>query len=347
MAVTLKQIANIVGVDVSVVSRVLNDKTENYHFTEERIKQIRTTAREQGYIPNTYAQAVKTGKFGCVALLLSSHGDRSYLPNLLLDSIHKELEKNAKHLLLTKLPDANGEDFSKIPTILKTLMADGLIVDYTHHVSSGMESRIENFILPKVWINTKRKFDCVYPNNLNAGMKAANKLIKSGHKNIAYVTDVSYQISKYGEHYSMPDRYNGYAAQMENAGLKIRKYDGEGKVIPKNKLIDYFVNILSKPDRPTAMILYWSSLVPALLNAARKLKINIPDDLSIITFAGCISKHAGLSINAMIEPEKQMGIESVKMLIRKITDPDKLLKSIPLAFSYYDTGSCAKLLIAD
>lgn len=344
MAVTLKQIANIVGVDVSVVSRVLNDKTENYHFTEERMEQIRKTARELGYIPNTYAQAVKTGKFGCVALLLSSYGDRSYLPNLLLDSMHKELEKRGKHLILTKLPDANGEDYSKTPAILKTLMADGLIVDYTHHVSQGIESRIENFVLPKVWINTKRDTNCVYPDNYNAGMKAAGKLLKSGHKNIAYVTDVSYQISKYGEHYSMPDRYNGYAAAMKKAKLKIHKIDGEGKVVPKNKLIDYFVKILSQPDRPTAMILYWSILVPPVLNAARKLGLNIPDDLSLITFAGCISQHAGLSVNAMIEPENEMGIESVKMLVRKITEPDKSIKSKPLIFSYYDTGSCKKLV---
>ncbi|MCK5851514.1 LacI family DNA-binding transcriptional regulator [bacterium] len=344
MAVTLKQIAGIVGVDVSVVSRVLNDKTGNYHFTEERMEQIRRTARELGYIPNIYAQAVKTGNFGCVALLLSSHGERSYLPNLLLDSMHKELEKRGKHLLLTKLPDANGDDYSQTPAILKTLMADGLIVDYTHHVSPGIISRIEKFILPKVWINTKRETDCVYPDNIKAGMEAANKLIKSGHKNIAYVTDVSYQPSKFGEHYSIPDRYEGYKIKMKKAGLEIRKFDGEGKVIPKNKQVDYFVNILSQPNRPTAMILYWSSLVPAVLGSARKLGINIPDELSLITFAGCVSRDAGLSINAMIEPEEEMGIESVKMLNRKIKKQKKLFISLPLSFSYFDTGSCKKLL---
>jgi len=183
----------------------------------------------------------------------------------------------------------------------------------------------------------------VYPDNLKAGVEAAGKLIKLGHKNIAYVTDVSYSQNLFGEHYSMSDRYKGYALEMKKNNLEIHKIDGEGKVIPKNKLIDYFVNILSQPDRPTAMILYWSLLVPPLLSAARKLGISIPDDLSIITFAGCISQHAGLSINAMIEPENEMGIESVKMLVRKIKKPDKSLESIPLTFSYYDTGSC-KLL---
>jgi LacI family transcriptional regulator len=343
MAVTLKQIAEAVGVDVSVVSRVLNDKDSAFNYTEKRKEEIRTTAEKLGYIPNISARAVRMGNFGCVALLLSSYGERSYLPNRLLDSMHKELEKNGKHLLLTKLPDASTKEFSQTPAILKTLMADGLIVDYTHHVSQEIISRIEKFFLPKVWINTKRAFDCVYPNNLKAGMEATDKLIKLGHKNIAYVTDVSYQPSKHGEHYSISDRYNGYVIQMERAGLEIRKYDGEGSVIPKNKQVDYFVNILSKPDRPTAMILYWSSLVPAVLSAARKLGIFIPNELSLITFAGCLSYDSGLSINAMIEPEEKMGIESVGMLDKKIKKHDETIESLSLNFSYFDMGSCKKL----
>ncbi len=130
---------------------------------------IRKTANELGYIPNISARAVKNGSFGCVALLLSSLGERSYLPNHLLDSIHAELEKHGKHLLLTKLPDANAEAISQTPKILRTLMADGLIVDYTHHVSSEIVSQIENHILPSVWINTKREKDTVYPDNFCLG----------------------------------------------------------------------------------------------------------------------------------------------------------------------------------
>ncbi len=342
MAVTLKQIADKVGVDVSVVSRVLNDKTENYQFTEERMDQIRKTASELGYIPNISARAVKNGSFGCVALLLSSHGDRSYLPNHLLDSIHAGLEKQGKHLLLTKLPDAGSEDFLKSPKVLRTLMADGLIIDYTHHVSSEIVSQIENHILPSVWINIKRENDTVYPDNFKAGADATRKLIKLGHKNIAYVTDVSYRPTLLGEHYSIQDRFGGYAEEMKKAGLKPNKIDGAGKIIQKNEQLDYFLEILSQPDRPTAMVLYWSSLDVAMLRATRIKKLQIPEDLSLITFASCSALDAGLSVNAMIEPESKMGEESVKMLCQKIKKPEKVFKSKPLKFSFSDVGSCGK-----
>ncbi len=342
MAVTLKQIADVVGVHVSVVSRVLNDKDGEFDYTEKRKKAIRETARKLGYVPNISARSVKSGAFGCVALLVSSHGERSYLPNRLLVSMHKELEKNEKHLLLTKLPDATSEDYSRTPTVLKTLMADGLILDYTHHVSPEILSRIEKFILPKVWINTKRETDCVYPDNLKAGMEATNKLIELGHKRIAYITDVSYQTSKFGEHYSISDRYEGYARAMKKAGLKPMKFDGEGKIIGKNQQEKYFTEILSLKNRPTAIVLYWSSLVPAILSSARKIGIKIPDELSIITVSGCTAQNDGLCADAMIEPEIEMGKESVKMLIEKIKKPDKQIKSLLLNFSYFETGTVKK-----
>ena len=344
MAVTLKNIADAVGVHVSVVSRVLNDKDDEFQYTEKRKEEIRKTARKLGYVPNISARSVKSGNFGCVALLLSSYGERSYLPNRLLDSMHRELEKNGKHLLLTKLPDANGEDSSQTPVVLKTLMADGLIVDYTHHVSPGIISRIKNFVLPKVWINTKRDFNCVYPDNMKAGIEATDKLIKLGHKNIAYITDISYQPSKFNEHYSIFDRYDGYAYAMKKADLKPRKFNGDRKIVQKNLQEKYFTKILSNKNRPTAIVLYWSSLVPAVLSSARKLKINIPDELSIVTFAGCTTLNDGLCASAMIEPEREMGIESIKMLNRKIKMPDKRIQSLPLSFAYYDAGTCKRLL---
>ena len=130
---------------------------------------------------------------------------------------------------------------------------------------------------------------------------------------------------------------------MKKANYKKFKIDGNGKVIPRNKQKDYFIKILSKKNRPTAMILYWSSLVPAVLAAARDLEINIPSELSLITFAGCVSQDAGLSVNAMIEPEQEMGKEAVKMLNKKMKGHNKPIKSVSLKFSYFDIGSSNKI----
>ncbi len=340
MAITLKDVAKVVGVDPSVVSRVLNNKAENYNISKERKKEIKKAAHDLGYVPNISARIIQEGCFGCVALLNSSDSGKSYLPSHLLESIHDELEKNNKHLLLTKLPDASSEEFSKMPKVLQTLMADGLIVDYTHQVSEEIVSQIEKHSMPAVWLNVKRDKDAVFPDNKKAGKIATRKLIEAGHKNISYVTEITHFIGNNSEyHYSVADRYIGYEIEMKKARLKTQNINNNNKVLLREKQVDYFVKILSQPDRPTAMVLYWSSIAAPIIQAARILKLRVPQDLAIITFASCMAESSGLTIDAMIEPEIEMGIEAVKILDEKIKNSGKNLSSRIIDFSYRKAGS--------
>jgi LacI family transcriptional regulator len=340
MAVTLKEVAKKAGVHPSVVSRILNNKADNYNISEKRKNEIRQAAVDLGYVPNISARIIQKGSFGCVALLLSSDSGKSYLPSHLLESIHDELEKNNKHLLLTKLPDAYADDRSQVPKVLQTLMADGLIIDYTHQVSEGIVSQIENHTLPAVWINIKRERDSIYPNNIEAGKIAVRKLTEAGRKNIAYVTEITHFAENNSEyHYSVADRYAGYEIEMKKMGLIPRNINNDDELLPREKQVDYFTKILSQPDRPDALVLYWSSLAAPVIHAARNVNLRIPEDLSIITFSSYLSQNTGLTINALVEPEIEMGVKSVKMLNQKMKNPDKNFKSQSVDFSYWKGGS--------
>ncbi|HJO87006.1 MAG TPA: LacI family DNA-binding transcriptional regulator, partial [Rhodospirillales bacterium] len=57
--VTLKDVANKVGVHSSTVSRVLNPETRKM-VTEEIAAKILSAATEMGYRPNAFAQSLKT-----------------------------------------------------------------------------------------------------------------------------------------------------------------------------------------------------------------------------------------------------------------------------------------------
>ena len=340
MPVTLKEVAKIVGVHPSVVSRILNNKADNYNISDKRKDEIRQAALDLGYVPNISARNIRKGNFGCVALLLSSDRGKSYLPIHLLESIHDELEKNNKHLLMTKLPDAHSDDYSKTPKVLQTLMADGLIVDYTHQVSEEIVSQIKNYTLPSVWIFVKHDKNSIYPDNMKAARFATRKLIKAGRKRIAYVTEMTHFTGEMPDlHYSIADRYGGYEFEIKKAGLQSRNISNNNKLLEKEKQMEYFINILSQPDRPDAMLLYWSSLVAPIVQAARKLKLRIPEDLSLITFASFLSQHSGLTIDAMMEPDIETGIKAVRMLNKKIKNPGKSFSSQSVDFTYWESGS--------
>jgi LacI family transcriptional regulator len=60
MVVTLKNIANKAGVDISVVSRVLNNKGDEFRISKERQDTVRKMAKSLGYVPNVSAPNSQT-----------------------------------------------------------------------------------------------------------------------------------------------------------------------------------------------------------------------------------------------------------------------------------------------
>ncbi len=341
MAVTLKTIAKKAGVDVSVVSRVLNNKSKQYRISSKRKDQILRISKELGYMPNSHAQSISSGKFNCVALVSSTHRERSYLPSRLTDAISYHLEEHEKHLLIAKIPDRTNNELSSVPLVFRTLSSDGLLVNYTHHMPEELICTINNIGLCVVWLNTKMPYDAVYPDSFNAAIEATNRLISLGHKRIAYV-DIYHPEEALDVHYSAFDRFEGYVKAMNVAGLKPTRFSPVKPIYPGKEADEFFYKLLSRPDRPSAILTYWSHSMSGVYKAANRLNLRIPGDLSIITFAAESSIELGLNTTAMIEPEYEIGCAAVDLYIKKEEEGVKQPARV-LDYRFNDMGTCVRL----
>ena len=343
MSITLKEIAYYAGVDVSVVSRVLNNKADQYRISRKCQEKVKKIALELGYLPNAYAVGVKTGEFNSVALLHGDFTNKGYLPEKLVSEIHRNLEKEGKHLLLARIPKYNVKN-QELPMIFRSLMAEGLIVNYFQEMPPKVREAIENTSMPKVWINDKMEFNAVYPDSFSAAKRATEYLIGLGHKKISYCDIYSYNKLP-GAHYSAADRRAGYAQTMKEASLEIMDITPPQKDRVEHsmdKQIDLCYSTLKRTDRPTAMFFYWGYSVPAVFSAASRLGLQVPRDLSLITFAGESDQRVGLCMTAMIEPETNMGKEAVTMLRKKIKTKQENLPSKCLDYHFLDMKTCVK-----
>jgi DNA-binding LacI/PurR family transcriptional regulator len=323
MAVTIEQIAEKVGVAKSTVSRALSGKTGDSFIGRRRARQIREAATELGFRPNSAARAVATGRFDAVALVLSTDTHRSGMPPGLLIGIHDALARAGYSLTLARLVDERLTDERFLPRILREWMCDGLLVDYNVAVPPRMRQLIDEHHLPAVWVNAKQPFDAVRPDDFRAGVEAAEHLLKLGHRDIAYF-DLAWEKSlEVGtRHYSKEDRFAGYAQAMNHAGLApglIRDVEG---VTLKN-LLRYTTEVLSRPDRPSAVLAYGD---PEFIErAAAALGLNVPADLSVMTFGVnplCVDE---LRVTSMTVPDGEVGRQGVEMLLEKIRHPVRRL----------------------
>lgn len=137
--VTLKDVAARAGVGAMSVSAVLNGGGRGTRYVSDEARQrIEDAARELGYRRNGSAANIRNGRFGAVALLLSTEEIRSYVTSSLLAAIHDELAARDTHLVVTRIPDKDLIDSAFVPKILRELMVDGLIINYIERIPAHL-----------------------------------------------------------------------------------------------------------------------------------------------------------------------------------------------------------------
>lgn len=71
---TLQQIAQQAGVTTATVSNVLSGRVQVQRSDAvKRARRIRRIARQLGYRPNAAARATRTGRTGCIGMLISAN----------------------------------------------------------------------------------------------------------------------------------------------------------------------------------------------------------------------------------------------------------------------------------
>jgi LacI family transcriptional regulator len=327
-AVTLRQIAQESGVSLKTVSRVLNK--EGHFHRPQTCARVQEVAQRLGYRPNIAAKAMVTGRFDCIALLLSSQNQRSYLPDRLHNGILDELARRDLHLLTAKLPDEALESEGVVPVILRQLMCDGLLINYTDHIPARMIELIQTHRLPAVWINSRQASDCVYNDDLAAAEKLTALLLARGHRRIAYVDFFRDLADLPAQHYSSTDRLRGYESAMRAAGLAPRLIAGYTCAGPdgRNERVRLAREILRAADPPTAVVGYGIAEVYPLLVAAQALGPGAAP--AVGTFADEPIDAMGVRLVTSVLPQAQIGSAAVQMILEKIKQPAVPLPPRPI-----------------
>jgi LacI family transcriptional regulator len=293
-------VAERAGVSRATVSLVLSgrDDTRIPEITRKHVLQI---AQEMGYRPHRSGRAVRSGKTGNIALLLSTVEERSLFSPQLLDGLMDAAAEHDQHLLISRVPDGKLSDSNFVPKILKEFAADGVILNYNSHTPPHLATQISEAGIPAIWINDKRSADCVYPDDFAAARDATLSLIAQGHTSIGYAGWGP------GPHYSMGDRLAGY-----QAALKTQKLPETVSLWDQSPRENPFEN-----TPPTAVLCYSPHLLPALWKLA-------PKGTEFVVFH--IEPYVTLEhrFTTWLLPDYTLGKEAVRSLIQKIAIPSAL-----------------------
>ncbi|MDB5154010.1 MAG: LacI family DNA-binding transcriptional regulator [Mucilaginibacter sp.] len=273
---TIKEIASILNISVSTVSRALHDHPSIGLATRLKVKNL---ANELNYEPNQTAILFQKGKTHTIGVILPELSEAFF--STAVSAIEDTAYQKNYTVLLAQSHD-NEQTEKQLVEKMKNHRVDGLLVSVAKNTSSFEHfSVLKKYNIPVVF------FDRVpaIPNihyvgcNMETGtIEAVSYLLKKGHRAIGMINGPNTLVAS-GE------RREGYIKAMIRNRLKFDPslvvncdLTEEGTKTALNEL-------LSGKRKPTAIVTFNDYVALFAIKQARRLSIAINTDLEFVSYA--------------------------------------------------------------
>lgn len=310
--VTIKDIAEALGVSTALVSFALNDSGNKYRVSSEMVRKIHAKAKELNYQPNYAARSLRSGMTNTIGLILSDIANRFFA------DIAKSIENEASNSGITVLMGSTNEDPKKFERLIDVFISkgvDGFII-VPCEGSECVISKLIDLNIPVVLIDrTFKNLDVssVTLNNRKAIELAVDELYKQGFRRIHFVT---YHTSIS----NIVDREQGYVSSMSRLGLSseiaICKIQYSDILTQMRKFIP---QILSSGAE--AIVFSTNRLAIDSLVVLREIGKRVPEDVAVVAFDGSETFAFDLyytTVSYIKQPIEKFGLESFLILTKLI-----------------------------
>jgi LacI family transcriptional regulator len=270
----LKDVAKLAQTSIATASRAISGKG---YINENTKRSVLEAVKTLNYQPNLQARNLRQQSSGIIGLIIPNLLNAYYttLANLLSQSLYEI----GYHLWLASTQDEPDIEKGMIHDMLG-YPVEGLIWVPTSRDDDSLLKYIKGRRIPIMTIVRrvhKDVLDTIVFQDKSGTEIAIQHLINLGHKRIAYIGGDR-------RHTSNNDRWTGYIAAMEAAGLPIHdelvrfgsKWSTLGE-IATNELFQL-------PEKPTAIFVASNAIMPGVLRTLQQRQVNIPGDVSVICF---------------------------------------------------------------
>ncbi|QDA27160.1 LacI family DNA-binding transcriptional regulator [Paenibacillus polymyxa] len=308
--VTMRDIADKLGISSVTVSKALNDKDG---VSEELKERIKTLAGEMGYRFNTVAKSMKEGLTYNIGVVIPERftgpGQSFYLH--IYQQISRALEPYGYYGILHILHREDEEQLN-LPRIYYDRKVDGFIL--LGQVSKPYIELVQTMDQPKMFLDfydEHADIDSVVTDNFYGAYELTNYLIAQGHRDIAYVGNI-YSTS------SIQDRFLGYYKSLLEHRLPLRN---EWVLSDRDDEGSYVEMDLPQP-LPTAFVCNCDQVAHNLVHQLIGLGYRVPEDCSVVGFDNDV--YATLIVPQLTTVGvdiEQMARTAVDSIMKKISHP--------------------------
>ncbi|MGL5857791.1 MAG: LacI family DNA-binding transcriptional regulator [Angustibacter sp.] len=273
MASRIEDVAQAAGVSTATVSRALRGLPRVSEATRARVLRA---AAELEYIASATAASLASGRTHVVGVVVP-FVTRWYFARL-ISGTSQELREQGFHALLFDVGDEGPQRAQLLDSRMLFRRVDAVAV-LSLRLNREERELLHRLGIPVATVGVPDPdWPCVRIDDVLTGRLVAEHLLSLGHRRIGYVN---------GDHASIryfptpADRLNGFQAAVLRTGATLRPSDvvhgdwtAQGGRLAALQLLD-------RPDRPTAVVCASDEMAFGALRAAAELGLLVPDEVSI------------------------------------------------------------------
>ena len=301
---TIAQIAQELGVSVPTVSKVLNGRSDVAADTRARIEEALERHQYQRRKP-----ARPPAGAGLIDLVFHRLGSPWSM-----EIIRGVEDAAAAARLSVILSELGGVHRPPRAWLDATLLRPPLgVLTVAARLTAAQQRQLARRSIPFVVIDTDgeptQDVHTVGSDNWNGGLLATRHLLSLGHRRIAAVSGPADMLCSRA-------RLDGFRTAHAEAGIAV----DEDLILPGNFYVEAGYraahDLLTRPDRPTAIFAGSDMAALGVLRAATELGLGVPRDVSLVGYDDLpVAAWASPALTTVRQPLEEMGAMATKMLV--------------------------------
>lgn len=326
---TLKELSKILNLSISTISKALNDSSE---ISEATIKRVKEAADMYQYQPNKMALRLKFGKTNTIGVIVPSIKNNFFTD--VLSGIEHVLEKEKYSVIISITNESYIKEEDSLATLTSGL-TDGVIMAVAEETQIAETfEHIETSSKPIVLFDrviTTAKQNTLVGDDFEAVKKATEYLISNNKKAIALVSTI-HNLSVGKQREAGFNTALTFDRQNEKLGHHLKStpatLDADIAKMLKTTPVDGIVTL----DEESSL---------AVLKAAKKQGINVPEELSIIGYANeTLAEHVSPQLSTINQHGFEMGRQAAETMIATLKEKENnpLQKTIASTIVHRETS---------
>lgn len=312
----MADVAKLAGVAISTVSRALanpgrvNEKT--------RVK-IDAAAKRLGYTPNAMARGLRVGKSNTIMIVLPGslyYGASQIVPQV-LQSANDALLQSGYNMMIANLGRDEATERHVLDLAFGGTVRGAIILASKLPEVGGRSLADAGFPIVSMLLDmSESDVPSVITNEREAVCEATAGLIRLGHRRFLYLAGPE------GNYHDV-ERFGGLLEALREAGLPDEAVVRSGGKLGYQQ--GFAIGLQAADDfaalaeKPTAVIATSDDMAISFMSRMRDMGLNIPNDLSIVSFDGSpVCAFCSPPLSTIEQPTEEMGTAAIDLLLEAI-----------------------------